>query len=249
MDFEICRLPDSEYHGCTQENFLLCGRNGILVRPQNPRKGNPWVWRAEFFDAFPSVDLLLLERGYHIAYYGLSDLYGAPQAINGMKLFYDYLTQKKALSARAELFGFSRGGMYAVNFAARFPEAVNTLYLDAPVLDMKSWPAGWGKGCGGKTEWEQCKAVYSLTDETARTFKENPIDRVPELLKHRIPVALVSGDSDQTVPYEENGARLAALYQGAKLLLIIKPGADHHPHSLEEPAPIADFILSHAPQA
>lgn len=116
MDFEICRLPDSEYHGCTQENFLLCGRNGILVRPQNPRKGNPWVWRAEFFDAFPSVDLLLLERGYHIAYYGLSDLYGAPQAINGMKLFYDYLTQKKALSARAELFGFSRGGMYGRQF-------------------------------------------------------------------------------------------------------------------------------------
>ena len=244
MNWEIVPLEETQYHGRKQENFLLNGRRAILVHPEQARPERAWVWRAEFFDAFPATDLMLLEQGYFIAYYSLSDLYGAPVAIEGMKLFYDYLTQARGLRRRADIFGFSRGGMYAVNFAAAYPEAVSTLYLDAPVMSMLSWPRR--KGC--EKEWEDCKALYGLTEETALTFKKNPIDRAEELIAHRIPVALVSGDCDHAVPIEENAALLAKKYRdaGAELLYIVKPGADHHPHGLEDPTPVAEFILKHA---
>ena len=32
---------------------------------------------------------------------------------------------------------------------------------------------------------------------------------------------------------------------GADILLIVKPGCDHHPHSLSDPAPVVDFIEKH----
>ena len=32
---------------------------------------------------------------------------------------------------------------------------------------------------------------------------------------------------------------------GGEIVVIAKPGCDHHPHSLKDPAPIVDFILKH----
>ena len=40
-----------------------------------------------------------------------------------------------SLGCRVVLEGFSRGGLYAFNFAATHPTRVAALYLDAPVLD------------------------------------------------------------------------------------------------------------------
>ena len=34
---------------------------------------------------------------------------------------------------------------------------------------------------------------------------------------------------------------------GGEIVLIVKPGGKHHPHSLKDPTPIVDFILKHAP--
>jgi hypothetical protein len=47
------------------------------------------------------------------------------------------------------------------------------------------------------------------------------------------------------VPYEENTALLAKKYEeaGGKIELIRKEGVGHHPHCLEDPKPIVDFIL------
>ena len=64
------------------------------------------------------------------------------------------------------------------------------------------------------------------------------------LAEHNIPIILVAGDSDKTVPYEENGKLLEDYYRvhGCTIQTILKPGCDHHPHGLEDPASIADFI-------
>ena len=57
----------------------------------------------------------------------------------------------------------------------------------------------------------------------------------------------MSGDADESVPYEENLAVLVKKYRAAGGLIevIIKPGGKHHPHSLTDPAPIVDFLLAH----
>ena len=74
-----------------------------------------------------------------------------------------------------------------------------------------------------------------------------PMDKLPILVERRIPAVLVAGDSDQVVPYCENGILLERAYQqaGVPLEVYIKPGCDHHPHGLEDPTPALHFILQH----
>ena len=47
------------------------------------------------------------------------------------------------------------------------------------------------------------------------------------------------------MPCKENGANLAEYYQknGGQIKVIVKPDCDHHPHSLEDPAPIVEYIM------
>lgn len=235
----------SDWEGYRREDFKLDGHDCILIVPKKAYPGKPWVWRAEFFGAFDYADRALLEKGWHIAYMMISDMYGCPESITLMEKFYRYITEMEGLNTRADLFGFSRGGLYSVNYTVRNPQTVSTLYLDAPVLNVTSWPGGYGASERYPKEWEECKAVYHLTDETALSFRENPIDKMDQLLSAGVKIMLVAGAVDSVVPYPENGAKLAAYYQehGGEIRVIVKPDCDHHPHSLEEPAPIVDYIV------
>ena len=218
-----------------------------IVCPKNPLPGNPWVWRTEFFTAFNSADKALLEKGWHLAYHRASDMYGCPEAIEMLKEFYDCAISEYGLNKRPVLFGFSRGGLYAVNFALKYKECCGMLYLDAPVLDIRSWPGGLGTGVGTPKCWEECKAVYHLNDNNAFRFSDNPLDNAEKFAKTGIPVILVCGGVDVVVPYEENGKPFyeELIKNNACIEQIVKPECDHHPHSLEDPTPIIDFIEKH----
>lgn len=236
----------TDWNGYMKINFEIDGRESYVIRPHKPLKGNPWVWRTEFFGAFDTVDRALLEKGWFLAYHCVSDLYGNPESVEMMKEFYDAVTSSLSLNKKSALFGFSRGGLYAVNFALNYPDACGTLYLDAPVLDIRSWPGGLGVGRGEPSCWEQCKMVYRLDDSTALRFSDNPLDHVKALANTKIPVILVCGDSDVTVPFEENGKPFyeEMLSYSADIKLILKENCDHHPHSLSDPTRIVDFIES-----
>ena len=67
------------------------------------------------------------------------------------------------------------------------------------------------------------------------------------LVENQIPVVLVAGDSDVVVPFCENGVFLQRAYEqaGIDLEVYIKSGCDHHPHGLEDPKPVVEFILRH----
>lgn len=235
----------SDWEGYQRKDFKLDGHECILVMPKKEYPGRPWVWRAEFFGAFDYADRALLEQGWHIAYMMISDMYGCPESIDMMEQFYTYMTQTEGLNAKADLFGFSRGGLYSVNYTVRNPQTISTLYLDAPVMNVTSWPGGYGASERYPKEWEECKEVYHLTDENALEFKGNPLDKMEELLKAGVRIMLVAGAVDSVVPYKENGAKLAAFYQenGGTIQVIVKPDCDHHPHSLEDPTPIVTYIM------
>ena len=141
-------VPDeriTQWNGYPQRDFLVNGSVATLVSPKNALTGKPWIWRPQFFGAFPSVDIALLAKGYHVAYINLGNSFGAPIAMNAMDGFYSYLVQKEGFSPKPVLEGFSRGGLFALNWAARNPDKVAALYLDAPVCDFNSWPGGKGK--------------------------------------------------------------------------------------------------------
>lgn len=126
--------------------FSLNGRDAVLICPDQPAPGMPWVWRAEFLGAFDYADRALLARGWHVAYLHASDLYGCPEAVEAMYGFYRHLTAGYALSRFPVLFGFSRGGLYAVNFALAHPGCFAALYLDAPVLEHSQLARRHGQG-------------------------------------------------------------------------------------------------------
>ncbi|SDD56378.1 Lysophospholipase L1 [Paenibacillus sp. UNCCL117] len=241
-------LKTSDWNGYRRYDFYVGGREAIVVEPKRPASGKPWIWRAEFFDAFAYADRALLEQGWHIAYCRLSHMYGCPAAVRSMESFRKCVTGVFGLAPRMSLFGFSRGGLYAVNYAAAYPQHVSALYLDAPVLDICSWPGGKGAGSGSPAQWEECLAVYGLTEEkAAKEHALKALSHAGKLAAADIPVLLIAGDADTVVPYDENGERFERLYREAegRIQVIVKPGIGHHPHSLENPEPIVQFIRSH----
>ncbi|MSU24027.1 MAG: alpha/beta fold hydrolase [Opitutus sp.] len=234
----------SEWNGFRRLDFTVAGRPCLLVRPTTPAPGQPWIWRTEFFGHEPQGDLALLARGWHVAYMDAKDMYGAPRAIALFDEFYAHLVAHYGLAKRTVLEGFSRGGLYAFNYAAAHPDRVAALYLDAPVLDLHSWP---GRNRESK-EWGECLAIYGLTEATAVAFKGSPLDRIEPVARAGIPILAVCGDADINVPLAENTAVLEKRYRalGGTIEVIVKPGVAHHPHSLKDPTPIVDFLVKHA---
>ena len=238
----------SDYHGCDRYDFKVLGKNAIIVFAKKFTPKNKWVWRAEFFDAFPIVDLDLLEQGWALTYIGISDMYGNDESVEIMRQYQEFLVNAFDLEPKATIFGFSRGAFYAVNYTAKYPQNVGCLYLDAPVLDILSWPAGRGKSFGGQgtpADWEICKKVLGLTEETAADYKGSPKFHIAELAKADIPLILVQGDADIAAPMEENAQLLIDNYEklgGTKFKVIIMEGKGHHPHSVYDPKPVSDFI-------
>lgn len=233
----------SEWNGFTRADFTVAGRPCLVVFPAQAAPGKPWIWRTEFFGHEPQADLALLARGWHVAYMDAKNLYGAPKAMALFGQFYAHVVVRFGLAQRVVLEGFSRGGLYAYNFAVAHPNRVAALYLDAPVLDIRSWP---GRDRSSK-EWKECLEAYGLTEQSVAEFRGNPVDRTVIVARSRVPILIVCGDADKVVPYPENTAKFEQRYReaGGPIEVIVKPGVDHHPHSLKDPAPILDFLNRH----
>ncbi|MEQ9439018.1 MAG: prolyl oligopeptidase family serine peptidase [Cyclobacteriaceae bacterium] len=234
------------FHGYTMYSFLFDERQCRIVVPKKPAKGNPWLWRARFFGHRPEADLALLDRGFYIAYIDVADLYGSPQAVKLWNDFYELLNSRYLFADKAALEGMSRGGLSVFNWAAENPEKVACIYVDAPVCDIKSWPGGLMDGMGSVEDWQKCLKAYNFTEEEAKEYAQNPVDKVQILIDHQIPLLVVSGDQDQIVPYSENAEPMVEQYQaqGGKVKVIIKKG-EGHVHGLPNARPIIQFILKY----
>lgn len=214
------------------------GREITAAVPESPAPGRPWVWRAEFLGAFDAVDRALLKRGWHIGYINLSDMYGCPEAVGLMHEFYRHMTGVLSLGTRPVLFGFSRGGLYAVNYALAHPDCVGMVYLDAPVMDMNDWPKS------DAALWAECLKCHGAQSGEALA---QPVDRAQALAQTGIPVLMILGLADRLVHAELNGLRFAARFAraGGRIKLIAKPECGHHPHSIDPPDEAVEWILGH----
>jgi pimeloyl-ACP methyl ester carboxylesterase len=238
----------SDWNGFERFDFEVGGKPVLVVTPKEGAQGNPWVWHGEFFGHKPAPDIELLRRGFHIVYSQIPNLLGGPPAVEHWNLVYKELTSKYHLAPRVALVGLSRGGLYCYNWAAENPEHVACIYGDAPVCDLKSWPGGKGKGKGSPSDWQLAMKVYGFKSEAeAMSYKLNPVDNLTSLAKCKVPLLHVYGDADDVVPWDENTGLIADRYQalGGEIVLINKPGVGHHPHGLDDPTPIVEFIVKH----
>jgi pimeloyl-ACP methyl ester carboxylesterase len=235
----------AQWKGFPRSDFEFAGRVVTVVSPLKAAEGKPWLWRGEFFGAFATVDEALLKLGWHVVYMACPDTFGSPDTMERWEEVYNELTRNRGFSPLPVLLGMSRGGLYVYHWAAQHPERVGLIYGDAPVCDVKSWPGGKGKGQGSPRDWALFQSVYGLDEEQAIAWKGNPIDILEPIARTHIPVIHVVGDADDVVPVEENTMILKQRYEalGGHVELIVKHGVGHHPHSLEDPSPIVDYIL------
>jgi pimeloyl-ACP methyl ester carboxylesterase len=197
---------------------------------------------------FASVDLALLKAGFHLAYIDVQNMYGSPPAMGHMDAFYACLTAVYGLAPKPVLEGFSRGALFAMNWAVRNPGAVSCLYLDAPVCDFRSWPGGRGRAAGSVQDWQRLLLTYGLTEQQALGSGHTPVDNLGSLARAGIPIVAVYGEADLDLPPEENILLVQKRYVelGGEIEVIAKPGIGHHPHSLADPTPILNFIFLRA---
>ena len=216
--------------------FQFNGHEATVIRPEHPN--GKWIWKTEFLYAFDAAERKLSEMGYTRVYYSVSDRYGSAAAVRKMHEFYRFAVTEYGLEEKCVLFGFSRGGLYAFNFALFYPEYVDKIYLDAPVLDMRSWPQK------GSVEREQVYREYDLTEETLNRFQGHPIENLEEFFALKIPLLLVAGGEDEVVPFSENSGRMIDFCndRGIEITVIVKPNCKHHPHSLDDVTPILRFV-------
>jgi pimeloyl-ACP methyl ester carboxylesterase len=225
--------------------FTFQGHAAKVVFPKEANEARNWIWRARFWGHEPQLDKALLEKGFHVVYVDVADLFGNAEAVKLWDDFYAFCRTEFQLNPKVVLEGMSRGGLIIYNWAAQNTDKVFSIYADAPVCDIKSWPGGLYAGKGSPSDWEKALKAYGLDSASVREFTGIPIYTSIAVAKAKIPVIHVFGESDKVVPYMENTYLLAEEFRkaGGNITLIPKPGVDHHPHSLADPQPLVDFIM------
>jgi S-formylglutathione hydrolase FrmB len=158
------------------------------------------------------------------------------------------LTTNFDFCPKVGLVGLSRGGLYCYNWAIANPHKVACIYGDAPVCDFRSWPGGFGAGPGSPKDWQLVLKLWKFeSDDAAKHYQGNPVDNLQPLARAGVPILHVYGDADEVVPWQENTGLVADRYRefGGSFQQIRKAGVKHHPHGLEDPTPIVDFLFQH----
>jgi pimeloyl-ACP methyl ester carboxylesterase len=239
-----------EWHGFPSVELEVNGKSVLIVQPFETSftEKYPWVWHGEFFGHRPQPDIELLKRGFHLVYTRYPDMLGCPEAVAHWDKVYAELTAQHKFASKVALVGLSRGGLYCYNWAVKNSDKVACVYADAAVCDLKSWPGGKGVGKGSPRDWELAMKCYGFkSEEEALAYRGNPVDTLEALARYRVPLLHVYGDADDVVPWEENTGVVAERYRalGGSIVLIAKPGVNHHPHGLEDSTPIVQFIERH----
>lgn len=232
------------------EQFEFEGKRAIIVFPDQPERGKNWLLKTEYWDAFPEAELEMAERGFHLAYLENETRFATLSDCERKSRFVKYVSEKYGLRDKCIPVGYSCGGAHAINFAGCSPESVCCIYIDAPVLNFCDYPARHGKGeCEGVWEREFVHAYPGITRAKLLDFSGHPLNRIPVLKEHKIPIIMLYGTEDNTVDYDMNGRLLEEEYSDCPELLTVIPRVyqGHHPHGgLADRSPLIDFLLKNS---
>lgn len=231
----------NQWQGFERLDFQLNGKRAILVCPKAPRTDKKWLFKTEYFGAFPNFELEMLERGYYVAHISNTTRWCLPEDTDAQAKLCEFLADELGLYEKCMTVGMSCGGMQSVYLAAKYPQYVSAMYLDAPVLNLLSCPCGLG--IAEVNFYDEFVKATGKTVSDLLNYRNHPIDNVDKVISEGIPAILICGDSDKTVPYVENGKLLAEKYRNSNVpfVEILKKGCDHHPHGLDELSPLIEI--------
>lgn len=226
------------------KTFFFEERKAFIVYPKTKPNGR-LLLKTEYMDAFPNFDISMLEKGYHLIHITHCSRWAPDEETNIMAEFVRFCAKELNASERCIIEGLSCGGLQATKFAELYPELTSVLYLDAPVLNILSM-VGLGECKGDFVDefWREIVATYGVSRSTIVNFRKSPIDNMEPLIENAIPIIMLYGNADNIVIYEENGKVLEDYYKshGGIIKVISKSMCQHHPHGLENPEPIIEFI-------
>ncbi|NLF08522.1 MAG: prolyl oligopeptidase family serine peptidase [Pirellulaceae bacterium] len=229
--------------------FSVGGHQAFILYPAtySPDDGStPWVWYAPtLVGSYPnaSTDWLfqqLLNNGIAVAGMDVGESYGNPAGRAAYSDFYDYATNTAKLSPKALLLAQSRGGLMLYNWAAENTDKVSGIAGIYPVGDLRSYPG-----------LETAAPAYDMTAQQlfACLSEHNPIDRLAPLAQAGIPIFHIHGDSDATVPLDENSQVIYDRYTalGGDMQLVVVPGKGHEEITeFFQSQPLLSFMLENA---
>lgn len=231
------------------------GGHFSIICPKEPAPGNPWLWRSLFWEAikqFSNTDLKLVEEGYFVVL-AHGNVAGHPSGNANIDGAYDLLTQEYDFAKTCSMASMSRGTLSLFRWATENPEKVNSIYVDNGVCNLLSWPAGKlvpgnnSIASGAPASWEGFKKKFGYaTDEEALKTKESPIDLLEPLAKAKVPILMVCGNKDKTVPYEENDAIMEERYKALDGDITVIVEDKGHSHGMKDPTPVLEFVRKYS---
>ena len=237
------------WYGGRRIEFDFNGYNAWLVMPPKGTpvaSGRPWTWTMQWRSAF--VDRTgaseMLRRGWHHASIDTFKHRMDSKGLEVNRVFQRYLVDVLNLKPRASLIGMSWGGFFSVRYAATYPDCVDRIYLDAPLLTFHEFNpqfepekrakkiggdgADWGRGPLDGRSWERDPRM--------------PVNMIAPIAKARIPVLLLYGGQDQSVRSDLNAELFIRRMREAGGVLRVgindvegrgRAAFGHHPHGLE----------------
>lgn len=247
-----------EWYGYRRHNFVLDGYEGFIVEPPQPAPGLPWHWCVQWAHAFvPRTPALqLLERGFHHVHFNVFETFFNDKGIAAVEKFYALL-QSLGFHKKAALTGMSYGGLFSLRWAAEHPETVGAIYLDAPVCNLafaaernenNATPEIYAKHSG---EAKKHFVAYNVPDcEGLLNHPKNPLNNYMPIVEAQIPILALRAGQDQTVLPASNIDALTErmVNAGGNIKVISRNLYGHHPHGMDDPTPITNFILQNYPK-
>ena len=237
-----CKITGEDmWYGYRRTKFEFKGRKAWVVEPScTPKKGIPWTWTMQWAEAF--VDRTgvpdLLAKGYH---HVTLDVFDTRMDENGLKAcaeFQDFLVKELGFVKKCNLIGMSWGGFFSTRYAAAYPQNVRRIYLDAPLLNFDGFNVmsigPWANSAPADGKWTNDPRM--------------PVNLAPQIVKGDIPVLLLYGGQDQTVPPASNAELFAARFKaaGGRIDVEKRGGFGHHPHGVDpnKTARIVNFVTT-----
>ena len=216
--FKAPAVEQSGNLGNSDKGQLRC----VVVVPKQAAPGKPWSWRGVYWNHQPQAEVELLKRGFHIAYISVDP---KPGSLSNLTM--DELLEELGMSRRALT---EWDAWYA--------------YLTGQ-YGLSKKPAFIGMSRGGIFEYQWGS---TNPDKVSCIYADNPgieregFQRLGNLARADVPVLQICGSIDPMLG--QYTSAIEAIYQqfGGRVSMMIKEGYAHHPHSLRNPKPIADFI-------
>ena len=238
------RLPAQDSFPKAAQTFEVDDHKAFLYAAPKPAEGKPWLWYAPtlkgvslagrklYFESF-------MKAGISIAGFDLGEVRGGPASTAKFTRCYDEMV-RRGWSPKPILFGQSRGGIMTLAWAFRHPDKVRAWVGIYPVCNLTSYPM---------KNKPVTLADYGMTEAefVAKLGELNPVDNLKGLLANKVPMFVVQGDSDATVPYADNARVLKERYEagGGQITVKLIPGEGHKATpSFFECQELVDFVIA-----